>query len=226
MNSRAAEASSESVDRPSKSPAEIARIYDEEASLVERLGPIDRFLTGRYRRLTFSRASGRVLDVACGTGANFPYLPADVELTGVDLSEEMLAAASRRAAKLDLDADLRVMDASDLDFPDDSFDAVISSLSTCTFPDPGAVLREMARVCEPDGRILLLEHGRSSAGPVARFQDWRAEAHFERMGCRWNQEPTAVVREAGLAVRRVRRGALGILTAMEVDPAGEGEPSG
>ncbi|WP_101294308.1 class I SAM-dependent methyltransferase [Halegenticoccus soli] len=212
--------------RPAKSADELRAIYAEQAPRFALAEPIDRLLVGRQRRRLFSRAEGRVLDVACGTGTNFRYLPDGVDLVGVDLSPEMLARARTRADRLGVDADLRAMDAADLDFPDDSFDAVISALSTCTFPDPAAVLREMARVCEPDGRILLFEHGRSSVGPVARFQDWRAEKHFEKMGCRWNQEPTEVVTEAGLEVRRVRRGRLGIFTAMEVSPVvrgGEGE---
>lgn len=49
------------------------------------------------------------------------------------------------------------MDGATLAFPDDSFDAVISSLSTCTFPEPVAALREMSRVCKPDGRIRFLD---------------------------------------------------------------------
>jgi len=59
------------------------------------------------------------------------------------------------------------MDAQALEFPDDSFDTVISSFSTCTFPDPIAALHEMERVCTPDGEILLLEHRRSDAAPLA-----------------------------------------------------------
>jgi ubiquinone/menaquinone biosynthesis C-methylase UbiE len=48
-----------------------------------------------------------------------------------------------------------------LPFEDESFDTAVSSLSLCTFPDPVRALRQMARVCRADGRILLLDHGRS-----------------------------------------------------------------
>ncbi|HKJ59494.1 MAG TPA: class I SAM-dependent methyltransferase, partial [Halobacteriales archaeon] len=166
----------------------------------------------------FSRAAGRVLDVACGTGVNFPYLPDGVELVGVDLSPEMAARARARAAELGLDAEVRVGDAVDLPFDAGSFDTVVSSLSTCTFPDPVATLREMDRVCSPEGRILLFEHGRSSLGPVARFQDWWAPRHFDKHGCRWNQEPADLVAEAGLEAVEVRRSLLGVLTRMVVRP--------
>jgi ubiquinone/menaquinone biosynthesis C-methylase UbiE len=111
------------------------------------------------------------------------------------------------------------MDAQDLDFPDDSFDAVISALSTCTFPDPVAALREMVRVCRPEGTIRLVEHGRSDVGVVATFQEWRADAHYEKMGCRNTQEPTEVVTEAGLTVETTTTGLLGTITTFEIDPS-------
>ena len=210
---------SEQRPRPSKDADEIREIYADQAPRFERFEPVDRLVLGRYRERLFSHASGRVLDVACGTGANFPYLPRDVELVGVDLSEAMLARARERLADLDLDGGVRRADAADLPFADDSFETVISSLSTCTFPEPLAVLREIDRVCAPDGRILLLEHGRSSVGPIARFQDWWAPRHFEAHGCRWNQEPADVVAEAGLEAMAVDRSLLGIVTSIVVRPS-------
>src|SRR5699024_9946383 len=138
-------------------------------------------------------ADGRVLDVACGTGANFPYLPDTVALVGVDISPEMLAKARDRLGRLKIEGTLEQMDAQALEFDDDSFDTVISSLSTCTFPDPVIAIEEMVRVCKPAGRILLLEHGRSDFRPLARFQDWRADTHYATAGCRWNQEPLELI---------------------------------
>ena len=83
----------------------------------------------------------------------------------------MLAEAAQRLDDRPRETTLHEMDAQDLAFPDDSFETVISSLSTCTFPDPVEALSEMGRVCAPNGQILLLEHGRSSVGAIARFQD-------------------------------------------------------
>ncbi|MCU4801271.1 methyltransferase domain-containing protein [Halobacteria archaeon HArc-gm2] len=212
----------ESRERPTKEPEEIEAVYEDVAPKFARFEALDRLFTGRYREQLFSRADGRVLDVACGTGINFRYLPDDVELTGVDLSEAMLERAREQAAELGRDVDLQRADAADLPYPDDSFDTVISSLSTCTFPEPITVLREMDRVCRPDGRILLLEHGRSSLGPVARFQDWWAPRHFESMGCRWNQEPADLVAEAGFDSFEVRKRFLGIITLLKIRPTDAG----
>jgi len=206
----------------SKSVAEIQATYADAADWIHRFEFVDRLLTGRFRRDRFCDLAGRVLDVACGTGTSFRYLPADVDLVGIDISPEMLAKARKRQADLGLDATLHRMDAEALEFQADSFDAVISALSTCTFPDPVAALREMDRVCAPDGTIRLVEHGRSSVGPIARFQEWRADAHFEKMGCRWTQEPLDVVEAAGLEVVDLDRGRLGMITSMTVTATGGG----
>jgi ubiquinone/menaquinone biosynthesis C-methylase UbiE len=201
---------------------EIRASYDEYAEWIHRFERVERLVTGRYRRERFGDVDGRVLDVACGTGTNAEYLPEAAEYVGIDISGEMLSKARDRLDRLDIDGRFRRMDAGDLDFDDGSFDAVISALSTCTFPDPVAVLREMERVCEPEGTIRLVEHGRSDVGPVARFQEWRADAHYETAGCRWTQEPRAVVADAGLSVRDVTTGVLGTITSFEIDPAGLG----
>jgi hypothetical protein len=76
----------------------------------------------------------------------------------------------------------------------------------------------MGRVCVPDGRVLLLEHGRSSVGPIARFQDWRADAHYEKHSCRWNQNPLEVVSRSPLTTVESSTALLGIVTAIEARP--------
>jgi ubiquinone/menaquinone biosynthesis C-methylase UbiE len=202
---------------------EVAESYAGVADDVAARDWVDRLFAGRLRRRQFGDVDGRVLDVACGTGTNFRYLPPTVDLVGIDASPDMLAHARETLDGLGRDGELHEMDAASLAFPDDGFDAVVSAFSTCTFPDPIAALREMARVCRPDGRILLLEHGRSRVGPVARLQEWRAESHYESLGCRLDQEPLELVREAGLSVVDADEALLGVVTSIEADPA---RPSG
>jgi len=204
-------------DQRRASVAEVRETYATQADRMARLTPLNRLLTGRYRRDLFGRGEGRVLDVACGTGLNLEYLPEGVEYVGVDISPEMLAAARDRHGGRPR-VSFEEMDAGALAVADDAFDTVVSSLSTCTFPDPVAALREMARVCRPEGHLLLLEHGRSDVGALARFQDWRADAHFEKHACRWNQRPLDNVETAGLDVHETRTGLLGMLTAIEATP--------
>jgi len=204
-------------NRP-QSVSEIRTSYADFADSMQRFEWLDRAITGRHRRRRFGDVDGKVLDVACGTGTNFRYLSETVELVGIDISPEMLTKAEDTLAELGRDGTVREMNAHDLAFPDDSFDAVISALSTCTFPDPVAALREMDRVCKPDGTIRLVEHGRSSVGPIARFQEWRADAHYEQSGCRWTQEPREIVAEAGLSVEETSTGLFGTITTFEITP--------
>ncbi|MBI3583112.1 MAG: class I SAM-dependent methyltransferase [Nitrospinae bacterium] len=107
------------------------------------------------------------------------------------------------------------MDAESLAFPDRSFDTVVSSLTLCTFSDPLAALNEMARVCRKDGRILLLEHGRSSHEWLGRWQDRKAKGHAEILGCHWNREPLNLIQQVGLKVYSIRRIFFGIFHLIE-----------
>lgn len=197
----------------------IRDVYAEQAPAMDRLDVCNRLATGRARARLFGQARGRVLDVACGVGTNRRYLPPYTTYVGLDLSPDVLSRAANRAGG-DGAAVLGFCegDAERLPLATDAVDTVVSALSTCTFPDPVAALDEMARVCRPDGRVLLLEHGRSSAGPLARFQEWRAEAHYRKHACRWTQEPLDVVAASDLTVDRSRSAWLGVLTAIEARP--------
>jgi ubiquinone/menaquinone biosynthesis C-methylase UbiE len=120
----------------------------------------------------------------------------------------MIEQARQEAQKLGMSVQFGLMKAEALDFADASFDTVISTMSTCTFQEPVAALREMRRVCS--GQILLIEHGRSRWSWLATYQDHHAHEHFHETNCRWNQEPLALVEAAGLTVVHSRRHFLGI----------------
>lgn len=189
-----------------------ARWYDVGETILGWLG------VGRLRRKLLRKASGKVLEVAVGTGKNLPHYPRGCAITAIDLSPEMLNVARKRANRLNLDATFHVMDAEALDFPDGSFDTVVSTLSTCTFPDPVKALQEMARVCRPGGKVLLLEHGRSSQPYIARFQDRHAEGFEKPLGCHWNREPLELVKHTGLSLVTARRTFFGVLHTIEAIP--------
>jgi methyltransferase OMS1 len=83
--------------------------------------------------------------------------------------------ARRQAAALRLpDAHLalafRQADVQALPFPPSSFDAVVDTFSLCVFPDPAAALRSLSAALRPGGRALLLEHSRSTLGPLGWYQ--------------------------------------------------------
>lgn len=191
----------------------FARWYDWVEGVPDWLG------VRRLRRQLLRRASGNVLEVAAGTGKNLKHYPPDCSIVGVDISAEMLKVARNGAAKVDVRVTFLVADAEALPFREHSFDTVVSSLSTCTFPNPVTALEEMRRVCRPEGRVLLLEHGRSDREKVARWQDRHADQFAKPLGCHWNREPLRLVGDAGLKVIGACRSFLGIFYRIEAEPS-------
>lgn len=199
----------------------LQNAYDEIAEQYEKKVWFDQHILGvaRLRKNILSKATGKILDVACGTGLNFPLFPARSDITAVDLSPNMLGVARANGTKHGLNVNFAVMDAEHLEFADASFDTVVSTLSTCTFPDPVKALQEMKRVCRPNGRILLLEHGHSSLPWLANFQDGNEYQHYqEHAGCRWNQDPLDLVKSAGITILRSKRNILGMFHSVEAAP--------
>lgn len=103
------------------------------------------------------RGGERVLDVACGTGNTALVARArGAEVTGLDLTPELLAIAERRAAQEQLPGITWLPgDAEALPFPDASFDVVTSSCGLMFAPDQAKVASELARVTKPGGRVAI-----------------------------------------------------------------------
>ena len=198
---------------------EISQKYDRFAQWYDLFeGVPDLFGIKTLRQRLLGQASGKVLEVAVGTGKNLPYYPHECRIIAVDLSREMLNIARKRAAKLSMNVSFLLADAEALPFSDETFDTVVSSLSTCTFPDPVAALKEMARVCRSDGKILLLEHGRSNREWLGRWQDRHADQFAKPLGCHWNREPLELVRHTGLKVNKSQRVFFGVFHQIEAAP--------
>jgi ubiquinone/menaquinone biosynthesis C-methylase UbiE len=142
----------------------LKSVWEKEAPTYDRrMGFFERVLFGDGREWVCSRASGEVLEVAVGTGRNFPFYPQGVRLTAIDLSPAMLELAHKKADELCLDADLREGNAQELPFPDGSFDTVVCTLSLCNIPNDRRAISEMKRVLRLGGRLLLLDHVRASS---------------------------------------------------------------
>jgi ubiquinone/menaquinone biosynthesis C-methylase UbiE len=198
---------------------ELSAKYDRFARWYDCVEGVLNFLgVGRLRQGVFSQSSGKVLEVAVGTGKNLRYYSHDCQIIAVDISREMLKVARQRAVKLDIKVHFSLAAAEDLPFPDHCFDTVVSSLSTCTFPNPAGALQEMARVCKPSGQILLLEHGRSDRGWLGRWQDRHADKFAKPFGCHWNREPLDLAKTAGLKIIRSQRSFFGIFHRIEAAP--------
>ena len=121
---------------------------------------------------TMGLTSGqRVLDIAIGTGNNFEFMPSDCRITGIDFNTEMLGLSEQKVREKNLtNVSLRKMDAHDLQFPDNSFDAVLSFYAMVCFEDPDKVVAEIGRVTAPGGTVVFNEPFVSDLPEIALFQ--------------------------------------------------------
>lgn len=138
------------------------------------------------------RVGGRVLEVGVGTGIALSLYRGNARVVGIDLSEEMLAKAHRRVAaeRLTHVEDLAVMDAENLEFPDESFEVVSAQYVVNTVPRPEKVLEEFARILKPGGEIILVNRIGAEAGPrstvehmfqpLVKHLGWRSEFPWSR----------------------------------------------
>lgn len=105
------------------------------------------------------RPGEHILEVGVGTGLSLPLYPRDVQVTGVDISPDMLARAEARRQRHRLECvTLRCLDAERMNFPDDSFDRVVAMYVVSVAPDPVRLVSEMRRVCRPQGEIYIVNH--------------------------------------------------------------------
>lgn len=144
----------------------FALTYDRQMAKTEQAG------LRAFRERLLAGASGDVLEIGGGTGANLPcYGPAVTSLTITEPQPPMLrrlesAVRAQRPATRVLRAP-----AEDLPFEDDSFDVAVSTLVLCGVDDQPRSLRELRRVLRPGGRLLFIEHLRSGDPATARLQD-------------------------------------------------------
>ncbi len=157
-----------------------------------------------WRKKLWGMACGpRILEIGVGTGKNMPYWPNDAQMTAIDLTPGMLDIARQHAKNLDVSANLRLGDAQALDFPDASFDTIVATFVFCSVPDPVLGLRELSRVVQPNGQVLLLEHVRSAVQVVGVLMDALNPLIVRVMGANINRRTVENVRAAGLRVERV-----------------------
>ena len=170
-----------------------------------------RVFGSEHRAWACSRATGDTLEVAIGTGLNLPHYPSDVRLTGLDLSPEMLELARSRAAKLGRLVELKEGDAQALPFPDTNFDTVVCTYSLCSVPDEIRAISEMKRVIKPAGRLIFVDHIRSSVKPIFWFQRLLEAVTSRTEGEYMTRRPAEHVRDEGLDIQEQERMRAGVV---------------
>lgn len=200
-----------------KAPKAVEKIYG-------KLGPVYNFIygkllfnEGRETAIEFLeiKKSHKILEVGVGTGLTLPLYPESCEVVGVDLSESMLKEAEHLIGQKHLsNASVRKMDATKLEFPDDSFDGVLGNLFISATTYPERALLEMKRVCKPGGMIVLMNHFRSERKWLAAVESaFNPVAH--KLGFKSDLEMVPLLESVGLKVKRKQQvNMLGLWTAV------------
>lgn len=183
------------------------------------MSPLECVLLRRVRRRAFSGISGRVLELAVGTGSNLPFYPRTATVVAVDVSRPMLQRAARRRAEASVH--LVEADVHNLPFREEAFSAVTGSLFLCSVADPARVLSEVRRVLRAGGRLVLVEHTRGD-GLGALLTDKLEPCWYGWNGvCHLNRETTGAVAKAGFQIIREQRRVMGILRRIEAVKPGD-----
>lgn len=174
----------------------LSAVYD----LME--SPMESFFYSKWRKEALSGLRGMVLEVGVGTGKNLKYYPEECSVIGIDNSEGMLEKAREKAEGLK-NVTLLLMDAENLEFPDNSFDYVITTFVLCSIPDPVKALKEMHRVLKPDGEMINLEHMRSNNPLIATYEDFINPVSVALTGINVNRRTVENIGKAGFKIKDV-----------------------
>ncbi len=173
----------------------VAKFYD----ILDK--PMEMAASG-WREKLLSGVKGKVLEVGIGTGRNIPYYPDNVDLTGIDFSPKMVEIARQKAENKGK-AKILEMDAENMEFKDNTFDAVVTSCVFCSVPDPVQGLKEIKRVCKNGGKILMLEHVRSHKKVVGPLMDILNFIPLHIYGANINRETYENLLKAGFKPEQI-----------------------
>jgi ubiquinone/menaquinone biosynthesis C-methylase UbiE len=181
----------------------FAATYDHQIKRIEQAG------LGALRHDLLAEVSGRVLEVGGGTGANLVhYGPSVTSLTVTEPEVPMLKRLERRVRDQSPTTTVLRAPAEDLPFEDGSFDVVVSTLVLCGVDDQPRAVREIRRVLRPGGRLLFLEHVRSSDPELARKQDRINWLNQLVVCCDCNRPTLETIEGAGFCVTTLQHTSL------------------
>jgi SAM-dependent methyltransferase len=156
----------------------------------------------KYRARACVGLRGDVIELGFGSGLNLPYLPPEVTgIWTVEPSRVALGLARSRIDSAGVPVHTGTLDGARLEFPDDRFDAALSTMTLCTIPDVNGALAELRRVLKGGAAFHFAEHGLAEDEDVARRQH-RFEPMQKRFagGCHLARDIAALITAAGFEI--------------------------
>ncbi|SMN19727.1 similar to Saccharomyces cerevisiae YDR316W OMS1 Protein integral to the mitochondrial membrane [Maudiozyma saulgeensis] len=188
-----------------------AEDYDNDINMEERVIGM-----GRRRKWLMKHCKGDVLEVSCGTGRNIKYLdPEHINsITFLDSSEPMMEVAHKKfrdkfptykkaafvVGKAEVLNKLAKQTDKDGNEKDVKYDTIIETFGLCSHEDPVNALKNFASLLKPEGRIILLEHGRGDYDIINKILDKRAKRRLDTWGCRWNLDIGEIIDDSSLEI--------------------------
>lgn len=188
--------------------------YDNEIKWEERA-----MLLGKRRKWVMNHLTGDTLEIACGTGRNIPYFNPELvdSITFLDSSNNMMELTQKKfrekfpkfkkaAFTVGKAEDLVELTKGDNGI---KYDTIFEAFGLCSHEDPVKALKNMSSLLKPGGRIVLLEHGRSTWDFINNHLDFRSDKRMKTWACRWNLDIGELIDEAGLDITYEKRVHLG-----------------
>lgn len=166
--------------------------------------PLNVFIFSDLRSELVAQARGRTLEIGVGTGFNLEFYPKQgVELTAIEPDESVRLRAVKRNTK-NLGKIING-DVEKLEFPDQVFDTVVSTLVFCSVENPQKGLREVFRVLKSGGQFLIFEHVRRNTPVVGWVLDHLNPAWLKITGgCNLNRDPQKIMEDIGFKAKQFR----------------------
>lgn len=151
-------------------------------------------------------AQGKVLEIGVGSGANFLYYdPAKVTtLYALEPNPGMIRLANRQRRHTALQVEFLDLPGERIPLADGTVDTVVSTFTLCTIPGVVEAIRGIARVLQPDGRLIFFELG---LAPDPRVQRWQMRLeviyHWLFQGLYLTRDIPSLIRQGGFGIEQV-----------------------